>query len=70
MWKCSNNSNQKIDNWPISGILFNENISKDLFVSLFLIEELIFRLNENIYSNSNENFGLKIFLNEIKSINL
>jgi hypothetical protein len=70
MWKCSNKFNQKVDNWPMNDIIFNEIISKKLFVVLFLIEELIFRLNENICSKSIENSGLNILLNEIKLIDL
>ena len=58
-----------IENWSNENIFFERISSKIYYVTIFLIEELMFRINENILSNTYKNPGLEIILEELKSIN-
>lgn len=68
-WINDNELEINIENWSNENILFERISSKTYYIALFLLEELLFRVNENILSNTNKNLGLEIVLREIKLIN-
>mgnify|MGYP006093415373 CR=1 FL=1 len=68
-WVNNNQLLINIENWSNKNIFFKRINSNTYYIALFLIEELLFRINESILSNSNKNPGLEIILNELKSIN-